>query len=121
MRAWVVWGIAPFCLTAYSVAGWVASRTHLIDVELKTGATAQLTVFSLFEYRPPLRLFLRSHECEQRPELGRSYSNSEDWRETGFVKFRDPGADVELALSDDQAAPVLFQTMPLSGCGSDIN
>jgi hypothetical protein len=111
-KSWFTWSTTSVLLLLYISAGSVASQTDVFSVRLEPGYSTQLNVFRLTEDKLRMRLEFKVGD-RPRPELGRSTSRG-DLRETGLLKYVDPGSAIRIAASMPNAAPVTYEARPNS-------
>jgi hypothetical protein len=111
--SWIIWLITTVLMALYAHAGSVASTTDKAILKLEPGYTVQLSLFRFDEDRLRMELVFRG-EHMRRPELGNPSVRS-DWRETGVLKFENPGSAIRLVASMPDAKPVIYEAMPKSG------
>lgn len=114
---WCIW----WCLIAVTISGIIlnkmSSETTKINLPLSIGNTQTIKIFCLFPYNLSLKLMFSRSGSEKRPELG-SYPPVGNWRETGKLKFKNPGEPVKFILSDSNKE-VIYEAMPASGYGEN--
>jgi hypothetical protein len=114
-KSWFIWLVVSVLMILYVWAGSVASRTEKVGIKLEPGYSAQVRVFRLAEDRLRMRLIFQGDHT-RRPELG-TWGTRSDWRETGTLKFDNPGTAIRIVASVPGVAPVTYEAMPTSGHG----
>jgi hypothetical protein len=113
-KSWFIWLVVTVLMILYVWAGSVASRTEKVGIKLEPGYSAQARVFRLDEDLLRMRLIFQGDM--RRPELG-TWSSRPDWRETGTLKFDNPGTAIRIVASVPGVAPVTYEAMPQSARG----
>jgi len=116
-KSWIIWLIMTVLMILYVWAGSVASRTEKVGIKLEPGYSTQVRMFRLYEDRLRMRLIFHGDDNSRRPELG-TWSTRSDWRETGTLKFDNPGTAIRISASVPGIAPVTYESMPTSAHGS---
>ena len=116
-RSWLIWLSVNTLLLLYLTAGYLASRSLLIDLKLERGTSTKIELLRVAEGR--LNMELQFKGDRRRSELG-IYETTSDWKRTGLLKFASPGAAIRLSAAFPDSAPVMYEAMPASSFGSGL-
>ncbi len=73
----------------------LSSRFLSIPLPLIPNKTVDISIFRVLPDTLRLELrFTRKSWFEERPELGKYYLASDDWKRTGFLDFPEPGEPI---------------------------
>jgi hypothetical protein len=113
-RSWLVWLFVNVLVCAYFAAGYLASRSTIVDLKLERGVSVDVTLLRLAESRLKMKLWFRGGR--ERSELG-VYATVPQ-KDTGVLKFAAPGAAIQLSAVRSQSKRVTYEAMPASSVGS---
>ncbi len=112
-RRWVYWAGASIVLGLYCSAGFIASRTEVLQLKLKPGATVDLRLFRIAPQSLAMELwFARKDWNDRRPELG---DHTTRVGAMGRSELVNSGKQVRLIVSSSRENPVVFEASPASG------
>jgi hypothetical protein len=114
--SWIIWLITTVLMALYAWAGSLASKSDMVIVKLVPGHSAQLRLYRFDEDRLRMHLLFQGGHQQRRTELG-NWSVRSDWRETGVLKFENPGSAIRIVASMPDTRPVIYEAMPKSGYG----
>ncbi|OAF04823.1 hypothetical protein AYJ54_23580 [Bradyrhizobium centrolobii] len=116
-KSWLAWLVTSLLLILYVRAGLLASKAYEFAIKLEPGYSKEFEVYRFVE--GPLSMELQFRDGanhRRRPELGDPATQG-DWRESGILKFDNPGSAIRIVASVLDAAPVTYEAMPASAHG----
>jgi hypothetical protein len=117
---WVCLSTLTLLFSLDMVAFELSSTPSDAHLSLNPGATANFSVVRLFP--APLTLeveFKRNGWHDKRPELG-VYRYNSNFRESGYLEFKQPGEPVIIRVTSDSGIDKLFEALPNSGYNASV-
>jgi hypothetical protein len=111
---WACWSMLTLLFSLAMVAFELSSVRSDTYLSLNPGATGNVSVFRLFP--APLALdvqFKRNGWNDKRSELG-VYQYNSNFRESGYLEFKQPGEPVTIRVTSDSGIDKLFDALPNS-------
>jgi hypothetical protein len=108
---WALWFMVSFGLTAYVLAGAIASHTTEATLTLADGAETDVTLLRLYPDKLRISLgFAKNPGWEERH--GR-WAISEERKSATRLRFASPGRELRIMASTPGAPQVLYEAMPV--------
>lgn len=117
---WVCWSTLTLLFSLAMVAFELSSTPSDAYLSLNPGATGDVSVFRLFPASLALDVeFKRNGWHDKRPELG-VYRYNANFRESGYLEFKQPGEPVTIRITSDSGIDKLFEALPSSGYNASV-
>ncbi|WP_373030021.1 hypothetical protein [Sulfurovum sp.] len=113
---WLVFCILTILVIIGTAAFLASSKTTKLELSLIEGEKIDVKLFRILPHNISLKFIFNINGRDSRPELG-EYKTVGNWRETGILKFENPGEPIKLLLSNTNQ-DVIYETMPISGTGA---